>query len=175
MIQIKLDTTALERHQRALSKIEGGTEKAGARALRRSMEQGRTALGREVRRVYLIKQSDFYSTLTLRTKGMVGEISSKYSGMLRLDDFKVRPGTRTRPAWGQVKKGGGGTLGRAFVFGGRTFARKTQARLPIERLQSISGPIMASQPGVAEPAREKMAESFEKRLDHEIKRLLATA
>jgi hypothetical protein len=147
------------------------------------MKAGRTEIGRQTREVYLIKQKDLYSTLSMKLSGMTGEIRSRYSGMLPLWDFKVSPrrsGGRRRPVHATVKKGGGGTLGRAFVGGMASghvgvFARTGSSRLPVRELRTISAPIMMSQAEVAEPAMEKMAEVFDRRMDHEANRLLASA
>jgi hypothetical protein len=181
MIQVVIDTKALKRHARRLDKIKGGAPKAITSALARTMRSGRTEVTRQTRNIYLIKARDVQGSLTTRLAGMQGEIRSKHSGMLPLIDFQVRPKKlySGRLLHATVKKGGGGTLGRAFVgaMGGHigVFARSTGKRLPVRELKAISAPIMISQEPVAEPAMEKMNEVFQKRIDHEIGRLLKSA
>jgi hypothetical protein len=100
--------------------------------------------------------------------------------MLPLSKFTVKPRgvtKRKRPLFAQVKKGGGGTLGRAFntYGGGGPFSRTSETRLPIKRLMTIGAPIMASQPSVGPETIKKMSETLGKRIDHEMKRVLASA
>jgi hypothetical protein len=182
MIQVVIDTKALKRHARRLDKIKGGAPKAITSALARTMRSGKTEVSKQARAIYLIKKGNLDATIATRHAGMRAEVRSKHTGMLPLYDFKVTPRRldprKRRTLHATVKKGGGGPLGRAFIgffYSGHVgvFARATNKRLPIRELRAISAPIMISQEPVAEPAMEKMNEVFQKRIDHEINRLLA--
>ena len=182
MIQVAIDAKALKRHARRLDKIKGGAPKAMSLALNRTVRSGKTEVSKQARAIYLIKKRDLDATISTRTAGMRAEVRSKHVGMLPLYDFQVKPkrAFSGRLLHEAVKKGGGGTLGRAFVGQMKSghagvFARATDKRLPIRELWAISAPIMISQEPVAEPAMEKMNEVFQKRMDHEIGRLLASA
>lgn len=109
---------------------------------------------------------------------MEAGIESRFSGMLPLAQFNIRPRARRKKRMAltaNVRTGGGGTLGRAFWGAGKVLARRGPGRYPLSELKTISAPIMVSQPDVSEPATKAIAEAYEKRADHEIGRLLAEA
>jgi hypothetical protein len=182
---IVIDTRELARVRRRLGKVKGGANKALSQAINRTVRSGRTELSRGVRAVYLIKQKDLYSTLKIRnaSPGNLGaEIRSTYSGMLKLYDFKVSPKTPNsgQRVHAQVRVGGGGSISDGFIgqmASGHigVFRRSGPSRLPVQELRTISAPIMISQADVSEPVGQKMDETFKKRIDHEISRLLAGA
>jgi hypothetical protein len=182
---IIVDTRQLRAVEKRLGRVKDRAPKAISLAMNRTIRAGRTELGRGVRAAYLIKQSDVYATLSMRfasAGGMKAELRSKFSGMLPLIKFKVRPkqpGSR-RPVHAQVKVGGGGTINRAFVPRMPTgyvgvFRRQGTGRFPIKELRTISVPIMVGQAEVKEPVGNKMAETFQKRIEHEIGRILKSA
>ena len=191
---ITVEAGDLHKTAKALAHIKGATPKALALAMNRAIKKGRTELSKETRKIYTIKQKDLYSTLTLQNAsgGSLGaEIRSRYSGMLKLYDFKVAPrGVQRRgrrPVTATVRVGGGGTMAGGFVARMPTghlgvFIRSSGSRMPskpwkesINELHTISAPIMVSQPEVEGPTQEAIQAEFSKRLDHEIKRVLKGA
>jgi hypothetical protein len=182
---IVINTHELARVRRKLDKVKGGANKALARAMNRTVRAGRTELSRGVRAVYLIKQKDLYSTLKIRNASpgnLSAEIRSSYTGMLKLFDFKVSPRNPSRKATvhAQVRVDGGGSISSGFIgqmASGHigVFMRRGSNRLPIRELRTISAPIMISQADVSEPVGRKMDETFKKRIDHEVSRLLQEA
>jgi hypothetical protein len=101
--------------------------------------------------------------------------------MLPLDKFKVQPrGMQHRKVkrvlYAQVKKSGGASLPNAFYIpAGGPFQRRGQSRLPIKRLLTIGASIMASQPNVGPAAGKAMGDALDKRIQHELKRVLESA
>lgn len=175
----------MQKLTRALSNIQNGVPRALAPAINRALEAGRTTVRREIRKIYLIKQKDIPIKLfranytTLRGQLRIAQ------GMLDATKFNYRPravrrGKRQRPIFLQIKKGGGGYIARSFVASTRGFTgpfqrRSTAPRLPIRKLLAIGAPIMASQPTVGPAANKTMGDTLAKRIDHEIKRVMATA
>jgi hypothetical protein len=183
---ITIDAKELRKFDKALGHIKGGTPKAVSAAMNRAIRSGRTELGKHTRAAFTIKQKDLYATLKFNNANpgnLNASIESRHSGMLPLYDFNVRPKSRRKKPTllsANVRTGGGGTLGRAFVAtmaSGHTgvFARTGAKRHPIKELKTISAPIMVSQPDVGTPTRDAIAKAYEKRADHEINRLLREA
>jgi hypothetical protein len=147
--------------------------------MNRGVKSGLTAVSKGVREKFLISKGHLDSTFTQKFASagdLRGEIRSKHTGMLPLADFRVRPKTRPKRAralTATVRKGGGGTLGRAFWGKGMVLARSTDSAYPLVGLFAISAPIMVSQADVGEPAHDRIVEIFDKRLDHEMSRLMA--
>jgi hypothetical protein len=185
---ITIATKDLQKFQRAIGHIKGAVPKALSAAMNRAIRSGRTELSKHTRAAWTLKQKDLYATLTIKNASagnLAASIESKHSGMLKLYQFNVRPkGVQRRrdkrTLHATVRTGGGGTLGRAFIAQMKSghvgaFARKTNKRNPLKELHTISAPIMISQPEVGEPTHKAIVETYQKRSDHEIGRVLAAA
>jgi hypothetical protein len=183
---ITLDSRQLAKLDRAVGHIKDGVPKVLVPAINRAVEAGRTAVRREIRKVYIIKQKDIPVKLKRATRAnLTGEIRIS-QGMLELGKFKVSPRgvvrtrRRRRPLHAQVRKGGsGGDIPDAFniSFAGYIgpYRRVGASRLPIRKLLAIGAPIMASQPTVGPVAIKVIGDTLDKRIDHEIKRVLSTS
>jgi minor tail protein Z (GPZ) len=182
---LQIDARQLNKLTRAVADIKNGVPRVLAPAINRALESGRTTVRREIRKEYLIKQKDIPLKLwranytTLRGHIRIAQ------GMLDASKFVYRPravrrGKRQRPLFVQIKKGGGGFIARGFVAStmGYTgpFQRRSRApRLPIRKVLAIGAPIMASQPTVGPAVNKTMGDTLAKRIDHEIKRVMASA
>ena len=185
MIRLTLDSKGMAAIERKLSVVHKDAPKAISRAINRAIKAGATDVSKNVRAQFLIPKGKLDATFHFKnsTPGdLHGAIDSIYGGMLPASDFKLTPKSpnprRPRPVRLTVKKGGGGTISRAFIAqmqSGHTnaFRREGTARLPIKALYTISAPIMVGVAEVAEPAMDRMQEIFDRRLDHEMDRLLA--
>lgn len=181
MVEVTIDGKQIAKLQKALGHIKDGVPKALSGAINKTLNRGRTVVRREIRKTYLIKQKD----IPIKVKGAsVGRLGGEIridDGMMPLNKFKLSPkGVQRRahkkPIFAQVKKGAGGTLGRAFMtsFGG-PFARRGRERFPIKFLRTISAPIMATQPSVGPAANAEMSKALAKNMDNQIVRVMAGA
>lgn len=179
-VAMTIDTGQMRKLERALGHIKGAMPKAFAPAINRALAKGQTTIKREIRKDYLIKAKDIPTAVHRATfSSMKGHILIR-QGMLDASKFRYTPkfrGPRNRPLFVQVKKGGGGIIKRGFVTGaGAPFQRRSTApRLPIRKILVIGAPIMATQPNVGPAVNKAMGDTFAMRLDHEIKRVLASA
>lgn len=178
---ITFDARQLKKLTRAMRGIENGVPRVLVPAINRALASGQTTVRREIRRVYLIKQKDIPTKVRRATRAtLAGEIRIT-QGMLGADKFVYRPKAptaRKRPLFVQIKKGGGGYITRGFVntgLQGPYQRRSTAGRLPIRKVIAIGAPIMASQPSVGPAANKTMGDTLAKRIDHEMKRVLASA
>jgi Prophage minor tail protein Z (GPZ) len=178
---VTIDAKQMKHLQKALADIKGGVPKAIVPAVNRALTSGQTAVRREIRKIYTIKQKDIPTKLhRARYASLEGHIRID-QGMLGVDKFIYKPKVRTsrrRELFVQIKKGGGGFVKRGFVTNrmGQVFQRRSAApRLPIRKLIAIGAPIMASQPTVGPAANKVMGDTLAKRIDHEMKRVLASA
>ena len=176
MVAVDIDTRDLLKARRAVGHIKNGVPRVIVPAVNRSLAKGQTEVRRGIRNVYLIKQKDIPTKITRATYGSIKGQVLIQQGMLPLDKFRYTGGTGRKQLFAQVKKGGGGYIPRGFVYPGRGPYRRTEtSRLPIHRLFTIGAPIMASQPSVGPAVNKAMGEMLATRLDHEIKRVLASA
>jgi hypothetical protein len=180
-VALHIDTRELKNLHRALDGIVQGVPKALAPAINRALATGRTTVKREIRKEYLIKAKDIPLTVHRATFGNLNGSIRVKDGMLDITKFKYRPkGVQRRknkkPLFVQVKRSGGGIVQRGFVSGLGPFQRRSAApRLPIRRILTIGAPIMATQPAVGPAANKAMGDALAKRLDHEMKRVMASA
>jgi hypothetical protein len=180
MVALTVDSRQLAKLHRSLDHIKNGVPRALASAMNRALSTGQTTVKREIRKDYLIKAKDIPTKVKKASFGALrGEIRIE-QGMLDISKFKYLPkGVQRRkkkkPLFVQVKRGGGGIVKRAFVTASGVFQRIGAARLPIRRIIAIGAPIMATQPSVGPAVNKAMGDTLAKRIDHEIKRVLASA
>jgi Prophage minor tail protein Z (GPZ) len=179
---VTIEARQMKQLQKALVRIKNGVPRVLVPAVNRSLASGQTAVRREIRKIYTIKQKDIPTKLhRARYASPEGHIRID-QGMLGVDKFTHRPMVRTsrrRDLFVQIKKGKGGFVKRGFVtnrIGYGPFQRRSAApRLPIRKLIAIGAPIMASQPTVGPAANKVIGDTLAKRIDHELKRVLASA
>lgn len=179
MVEILIKTGQLKKVQRTMEGIKNGVPRVLAPAINRALDKGRTEVRREIRKIYLIKQKDIPIHKNGASYAHLNGSLVISQGMLPLDKFDVRPrGVQKRKVkkvlYARVKKSGGGPMPGAFYIPtGGPYVRTGNSRLPIKRLLTIGASIMASQPTVGPAASKAMSETLDKRIDHEIKRVLA--
>lgn len=183
---IEVTADMIEKAVRMLDGIPGASDKAVARALNRALASGRTAGVREASKLYTAKQSDIRADFKDTKRASARDLSAGISGRgsnLPLTKFLYKPrkdttGANRAPVYAAVRKGGVKSLGgRAFVWEeiGNIFMRLGDTRLPIKKLTGPSIPGLLSNEQVADAVVDKLAETAEKRLAHEILRILEEA
>ena len=172
----------LEQAERLLSHVKGGASKAVARALNRSINTARSELVRGIREEYTVRAAPVRNSINIRSstpQRLEAEIKT-LGEPLPLNYFKVKPSTpnprRTSKIRVSVRKGSAKPIGSAFVarLGGtnKVFERVGKARLPIRRLFGPSVPQMAENDKTIENVADSARVSMDKRLSHEIGRLI---
>lgn len=155
-----------------------------SRALNRSIASFKTEMYRNIKEDYTIKQKTVYNTITIKKasgKSLVSFIKSK-GGMEALTAYKVSP-VKPRPKnppkvlKASVKKDGGlKPIPKAFMatYKGEdiAFQRKTKARDSIDRLRGPAVPLIIDNQKYIDKSYKKSVEIFNKRLEHEILRVL---
>jgi len=181
---IQIDPKQIERAEILLKDIPNGASKAIVNALNRSVEGARTDAVKKVRERYIIKAKDVRDTIQIK-KATYDDLTAivKASGSpVALSKFKITPSSppktrRKKPIIARVTRGGGGPIPGAFVAKMESghvgvFERVGKARLPIKQLYGPSVPQMLGHESVTEYVEEQAREKVEKRLEHEINRLL---
>lgn len=177
-----LGAERLEYLSKMLVGFEDQIEKVKVRAINRATTTAQSTLVRKVRENYHIKAGDVRKSLTVSRArpGLPQSVISSSGKDLPTIAFQVRPGTvngkRRTPIRVSVKKGSTTELDRAFIarIGGRlgVYERLSEKRFPIRQLYSVSIPVMANNPDVVESVAEDARSMLDKRLDHEINRVL---
>ncbi|MGN1369367.1 MAG: hypothetical protein ACI4WX_10890 [Aristaeellaceae bacterium] len=179
-LTMDLAEDGFERAEQILAGIPGGAKKATGSALARAGNAGKTTAKRAVTEEYNVSPGLFsaYTRNINHFKSEAGgglSVVFGYQGRtIPLIHFVRSPGT---PVHVSVMKGAGATLDHAFDanvnghFG--IFERVGKKRFPIKELYGPSTPqMMYSNEAVLDKVEEKVVETFEKRLDHEISRIL---
>lgn len=161
---------------------ENDARAASSRAINRAIQSGRTQATKEVRKDYYIKAGKVNSIAKVRRSTRANlEADVKWSGeMIPLHEFRVKPkkqnnSKKNRPqVQAQVSKKSGYAVYAGTYVGtsGYVWKRKTNRRLPV---RAILGPAVAHLLN-AEPVKQRIMdrtqEILDKRLEHEIKRML---
>jgi len=169
--------------QKVLAGIDGGWQKAVGSALTRAAASGKTAAKGAVSEEYVISQSDFLSEtrnmnhFTRSGDGGV-EVVFGFAGnvipLMRFDTRVSSDGTvSTRVKRNSTQR----VLEHAFrtQMGAHTgiYERIGVDRFPVRELYGPATPqMMYSNEDVMDEVEEKMTETYEKRIDHEIMRIL---
>lgn len=179
---VEADKKMIANVSERLGEFEKQAPAAISRSLNRAVTNVRATARKEVRQTYNIKAGDVSETIKVQrsTKSdLRAEVRSKGSP-IGLDKFKISPKTinpkRKTPIKIGVKKGTMARVMGAFVAdinGPKAFERTSSSRLPIKRLFGPSVPQMLDNKKVSETVRKQGRETFDKRLEHEIERILS--
>ena len=181
-MNITVSAPALERANNALRRISGAFPRAVANATNRTLEGLRTDAVSETKDRYFVKAGDVRKTLTLKkanSANMAGVMLSR-GARKSLAEYKLTPTAprkgRQAALKGAVKRDGLKSLGNAFLVrrGGkyRPYIRTSSGRWGIEPLISPAIPQIIKNEEAVKLMEQKAGQRFEKRLDHEVLRLL---
>ena len=168
----------------------GGSEKKAKDVLRRTLNRVgakvRTELDREVRRTYMVKQKDVLKVLKFK-KGTHSDICAEISakgGFMPLQYFKTSPtlakavqnlGIEAKPIKARVKKSGSlkkvaGMFAQVSTKTGNVnlMKRLSGSRYPAPMVMGPSLPEMFGNKEILSEIEEVAAETYHKRLEHEI-------
>lgn len=182
---IEITNEQIERVNLILSSVPGGAEKAFSSVMQRANSAVRTEVVKGITEVYAISKQNIRAETTIRTStrkadgGIVGTVS--FAGYkIPLYRFNVSP---TLPIQGAtvkaavLKESTPTPFEQAFIAqmkSGHTgaFERDGKSRLPISEFMGPSTAQMAANSVVIEQVEEKAQEVINKRIEHEITRIL---
>ncbi|WP_260288454.1 phage tail protein [Peribacillus aracenensis] len=178
---VSLDERMLKDVQDKLGAFSKKAPNAISSSLNRAVTNVASNVSKEVRKEYNIKSADIKNTLskTRASRSNLSAIVESRGELIPLDKFKVSPRTvqpkRKKPIKVGVKKGGVKPLLHSFVSdvnGIKVFERKGKARLPVKKLFGPSIPQMLKNEDIRKNIDREGSETFNRRLDHEINRIL---
>lgn len=179
---IKVNSYELKKVEMSLGKYKSKAPVLMSRALNRAATNANKNARMKPKDEYNIKSSDVKSTLSIKkaNRSNLGAVVKSKGEKVPLDKFKVSP-KQPKPQKPPkvlkvaVKKDGYKKLKSAFVAdisGSKVFQRTSKSRLPIKRLYGPAVPSMLKNEDVRERIEKEATDTFYKRLDHEIKRVL---
>ena len=179
---IEVNAIEIKRVQMRLGKYQKKAPLVISRTLNRVAANVKTNIGRKTRELYIVKAKDISNTMTIKkaTQSIMNAFVKSKGQKVPLDKFKVSPST-PRPANPPsslkvaVKKDGTKDLLHAFVAninGNKVFQREGKSRLPIKRLFGPAIPQMVGNQEVRQYVEKEAAAMYQKRLAHEIKRVI---
>lgn len=182
---VEITSEQIARVESILNGVQRGPEKVFFNAINRALDTVRTTAGRQIREVYAIKQKDLRAEGNIKLKkasqnDLAGEIV--FAGCkIPLYRFNVTP---KQPAQGVLvkaavlKSSAQTEFEHAFIAqiqGERVgmFERATAKHLPIDEFTGPSAAHMAGNSVVLEQVEQAAQETIDKRIDHEIDRILS--
>lgn len=172
----------LDRVNKIMQGIPGGMFKVVHSALKRAGETAKTRAGQFAAAEYTITKSEFMHRTRQKTvvdggSGGVAEVKLYFSGsVIPLLTFNTRFSRDGRVETQVKRNGGAATLEHAFVarMTGKTavYERVGSARFPVEQKYGPSTGHMMQNETVTDQMDKTIADTFEKRVEHEILRVL---
>ena len=174
---------SLDKATRLLAGINGGVYKAVGSALTRAAAAGKTAAKQPVTKEYTISQSEFLARtrninhFVRETGGGLSVVFGFRGNVIPLMKFSTRVNSSGQVVTQVKRSGSAATLDRAFSaqMGGHrgVYERIGPSRFPVKELYGPATPqMMYSNEEVTDEIERKVADTYEKRIDHEILRLL---
>jgi hypothetical protein len=188
-LQIEFDKSKYSEIIRKCSLLANEAEinKAINRAAKRAADTAKAESVRQLTSEYTLPASEIRETIATRNIGSdkLGAVMDISSGPFALPKFKgVTPKEVMPPAKGpvhaQIKKGGGATLKQAFIAKMKSghvgvYERQGEKPFPIDQKFGPSTPSMFGRENDTEinkAVRKLAGETFDKRVQHELERLL---
>ena len=173
----------LDKATRLLAGINGGVYKAVGSALTRAAAAGKTAAKQPVTKEYTISQSEFLARtrninhFVRESSGGISVVFGFRGNVIPLMKFNTRVNGSGQIVTQVKRSGSAETLNLAFSaqMGGHKgiYERVGVKRFPVEELYGPATPqMMYSNEEVMDEIERKVADTYEKRIDHEILRLL---
>ena len=174
---------SLDKATRLLAGINGGVYKAVGSALSRAAATGKTAAKQPVTKEYTISQSEFLARtrninhFVRESSGGISVVFGFRGNVIPLMKFNTRVNGSGQIVTQVKRSGSAETLNRAFSaqMGGHKgiYERVGVKRFPVEELYGPATPqMMYSNVEVTDEIERKVADTYEKRIDHEILRIL---
>lgn len=174
---------SLDKATRLLAGINGGVYKAVGSALTRAAAAGKTAAKQPVTKEYTISQSEFLARTRninhfVRETGGGISVGFGFRGnVIPLMKFSTRVNGSGQVVTQVKRSGSAATLDRAFSaqMGGHrgVYERIGPSRFPVKELYGPATPqMMYANEEVTDEIERKVADTYKKRIDHEILRLL---
>ena len=176
------ENSSIERAQKLLAGFPHGADKAIGSAIKRAAQTGETMAARGVREHYIVNAGTFkeYTKSKRHITASAGQtnVDIEFRGYhIPLSKFETRVDRSGRVSV-RVKRSSSRTVLNS-VFEGRMgghrglYERVTSARLPVEEKFGPSTPqMMDSDDDLEQEVADKIRETFEKRLEHEISAIL---
>lgn len=174
---------SLDKATRLLAGINGGVYKAVGSVLSRAAATGKTAAKQPVTKEYTISQSEFLARtrninhFVRESSGGISVVFGFRGNVIPLMKFNTRVNGSGQIVTQVKRSGSAETLNRAFSaqMGGHKgiYERVGVKRFPVEELYGPATPqMMYSNEEVTDEIERKVADTYEKRIDHEILRIL---
>lgn len=178
----QIGASSLERANKILAGVPGGIWRAAQGAIKRAGDTAKTQAGQFAAAEYTINKGEFMRNVTEKTtisgdSGGLVSMKISYAGhVLPLLTFNTRFSRRGSLTTQVKRNGGAATLQHAFaakVFGPiAVFERVGSPRFPVEQKFGPSTAHMMENERVTEQMDATIRETFERRMEHEITRVL---
>lgn len=168
---------------RSLKQMDKAVRQAVLSSINRATQRAKTETGRKTRERYVIKQKEVVQTLSVRKaqKSTLQAVITSKGHTIPLINFSVAPKRKLKRAPKALKAAAfrGGVrkpIPGAFIATAGThlgvFMRQGKKRLPIDELRGPAVPSMVGSEEVREHVQQVYGQEMEKRLPHELDRLL---
>lgn len=183
MVGVEVNSRDLQRVQRVLRDVPGGSKKACVNASNRAFTRGKVVAKNEMKRRYTLKTRDVNQTLSIKKSTYARLDGALYSRgpVSRLKQFKTYPANmpkrRPKVFKAEVIKGARKELPGVFLARMKSghvgaYKRYSKKSLPIGEMPGPSIPYAIKSDKVSTEVQQEILKTFNARLNHEVDRLL---
>ena len=173
-MKITVNTQNIEKVMSKLELTPKQIVQASKHTTNRVINMTKTDIKRKAREKYTAKAGELTKSIKTIKSGMGGIIVSSGSP-LPLTAFKMNPAKATKTKKqlrAEVKRGSRKPVKRGFLTSKGPYQRTGLRRYPIKPVYSLSHPQMLGEDSILESIEKNAEENLEKRLKHEIERIL---
>ena len=172
MVDLIINRPQLDALELKLQLLHGGlvNQKLGLAARRAATHASK--IGRQkIRSIYAISKGDFIGRwVRIRPDGACGAIMTVRGTRQYVGKYKAKQ--TKKGIFVSVKKGQGGIIARSFSNNGTFMQRTSPSRFPIKTLRGPAAPQLFENPEVMEEMSRAAIQMYEKRVEHELGRLI---
>ena len=182
-VKVRVNGFDILKVERELGNMSRKTPSVFSRSMNRAIQNMRTSANKKTRETYHLKASQINETMRVRKSSasrLYAEVKSS-GKLIGLEKFSMSPRSPSSKGKSKirvaVKRGPKKSIERSFIRGfesGKNIVmqRETKKRLPIRRLVGPSIPQVMNNEAAVKFVQKQGHETLQKRLDHEIARLV---
>lgn len=163
----------MEAAEAVITMLDSLSEEKAGRAIKAAAKRAATAARTEgskrLRKIYTMRASDVKARTQIKADSNGSTLLIR-GPVERVEKYKAKE--RAAGIFVTIKRGNGGIVPRSFSYDGNFIARKGKARYPLKGLYGPSVPQLFGNAEILDAMQERGAEVMERRLEHEIDRML---
>lgn len=170
-IEISIEDAQIRQIEKTLASLKpASVSKAVQQASSRAVDHAKKVGWDKVKSLYTAKQKDVYANISKRRESD-GTVMVIRGAPMGVEHYKARK-TKKRGVFVTIKRANTFNVSKGFAYNKTFFQRHGKPRFPIDRLFGPAAPQLFGNPETMSAMEKAGMETYEKRLMHELDRLI---